>query len=231
MKSRLEALERLLGALQSKTPEEAELLLRRIRSADEFASLSTSAGDGGGINKALISLINESISTTSRDSSSSSPPPARRSTSPEMMVPLPLPSPSAQTLAGASDHLIRLWMPNAESSRVAIRIFYQEAGKVFHVFSEQQVEAYLALAFEPHGRMGVSWRSALCCVCVVAALGAQCRPSDFDTGTHRTYYDIANLCFASVVSNPLEHIKVCSLLAMYNILEKATVGLAFVGKS
>lgn len=65
----------------------------------------------------------------------------------------------------------------------------------------------------------------------VAAVGVQYKADDFDNGLEGDFYDVARHHFVDVLEDrPLESIKVCALLAMYNIMNKGTVSVAYVGK-
>jgi hypothetical protein len=68
-------------------------------------------------------------------------------------------------------------------------------------------------------------------VAAVAAVGVQYKADDFDNGLEAIFYDVARHYFADVFEDrPLESMKVCAMLAMYNIMNKATVSVAYVGK-
>jgi hypothetical protein len=56
-------------------------------------------------------------------------------------------------------------------------------------------------------------------------------PDDFSLETETYFYDLARHYFDAVVEyHPLRAIKVCTLLAQYNIMSKCMVSLAYVGE-
>ncbi|RSL89223.1 hypothetical protein CDV31_015918 [Fusarium ambrosium] len=55
------------------------------------------------------------------------------------------------------------------------------------------------------------------------------RSDDFDVGTDAVFYDVARHFFENLVEEqPLDAIKACTMLAMYNMMNKATVSLAYI---
>jgi len=250
MKSRLEALEKLMGALQSKSPEEAEELLQRIRSADDILSLSGSAADGEASCAAARSIASGSsgssrgasgthrTTTTSRLSSNASDSSGPTSTSQDtgssqtLVTSISaLGSPHNRLGADSQAFLFGFFLPSAQSTWAGVQSFYSSSGKLFHVFSESQVQDYHKSVYGFDGKPNRSQKVAICCLCIVAAIGVQYNPGDFEKGSDGALYEVAHHLFASVVEeSPLEAIKVCTLLAMFNVMNKATVALAYVGK-
>jgi len=248
MKSRLEALEKLMGALQSKSPEEAEELLQRIRSADDILSLSGSAADGEASCAAARSIASGSsgssrgasgthrTTTTSRLSSNASDSSGPTSTSQDtgssqtLVTSISaLGSPHNRLGADSQAFLFGFFLPSAQSTWAGVQSFYSSSGKLFHVFSESQVQDYHKSVYGFDGKPNRSQKVAICCLCIVAAIGVQYNPGDFEKGSDGALYEVAHHLFASVVEeSPLEAIKVCTLLAMFNVMNKATVALAYV---
>jgi hypothetical protein len=65
----------------------------------------------------------------------------------------------------------------------------------------------------------------------VAAVGTQYLHEMFDRRIERAFYELARYDFEILVeAAPLEALKVCILMAMYNISNKATIALVYVGK-
>ncbi|KAK3359577.1 hypothetical protein B0T25DRAFT_102716 [Lasiosphaeria hispida] len=233
MKSRLEALEKLVGALQAKPPEEAERLLHRIRTVDDIISLPSSDGN----DDSNIAALRDGSAGTRSDSDELSTPfsvPATSSDSWQTTQATacalePRVSPPKQMHTDPSAYLIRLIIPSAQLTRAAIQSFYSSSGKLFHVFSPEQVDTYLKSVFGLDGRPNASQRVAICCLCAVAAIGIQYNAGDFDKGAEQIFYDVARHYFVDVIEEqPFGAIKVCTLLAMYNVMNKATVALAYV---
>lgn len=70
----------------------------------------------------------------------------------------------------------------------------------------------------------------ICCLMSVSAIGAQYEWGNYDLQTEAPFYDIAKYYFDNIVQDAeLDSIKVCVMLALYNIMNKATVALAYVG--
>ncbi|KAK3685246.1 hypothetical protein B0T22DRAFT_381754 [Podospora appendiculata] len=259
MKLRLEALEKLVGALQSRPADEAELLLSQIRSADDIISLASSSSDtaksltgsspakSGSAATSLAEYGSQSDSSMSFPETTASLVPrsiaTRESETPSItstesgtfvedspsQVQVPAP-PLAPRRVDPSAFLVRLIIPGAQLTRAAIQSFFSSSGKLFHVFTQPQVEqAYKSVFGGLDGRPNVSQKAAICCLCAVAAVGIQYNAGDFVKGAEEIFYEVAQHFFASAVEErPLEAIKICTLLAMYNIMNKATASLAYV---
>ncbi|KAK3328166.1 hypothetical protein B0T19DRAFT_423831 [Cercophora scortea] len=269
MKLRLEALEKLVGALQSRPADEAELLLSQIRSADDIISLAssdtakglagssppksgstlaTSSGGAGGYGSQTESSRSESSSAQATRATSlvpssivalSSATPSAASTEStyvedsmsqtELQAPTAPPPPPPPPRVDPSAFLVRLIIPGAQPTRAAIQSFFSSSGKLFHVFTQPQVEQAYRSVFGLDGRPNVSQKAAICCLCAVAAVGIQYNAGDFVKGSEEIFYEVAQHYFASAVEErPLEAIKICNLFAMYNIMNKATASLAYV---
>lgn len=73
-------------------------------------------------------------------------------------------------------------------------------------------------------------KAAVCCLAAVASVGVQYNADAFEAGTDGVFYDVARHFFENLMEEkPLDAIKTCSVLAMYNIMNKATVSLAYLG--
>lgn len=219
MKSRLESLERIVAALQTRPPDEAEHLLNRIRSADDLDTV-------------ILPRDHASATGSSYASSSSNGSSSHRSDGANTM--LTSRSDSDHLRMNPSAYLVTLLIPNKETTALALESFFSSSGKLFHVFSRDQTFSYYKSVFNfgLDGRANINNRVALCSLASVAAVGIQYNPADFEKGSEVLFYDVARHYFAHVVEeHPLDAIKVCTMLAMYNILSKATVTLAYVGRS
>ncbi|KAK0652714.1 hypothetical protein B0T16DRAFT_104773 [Cercophora newfieldiana] len=225
IKARLEALEKLLGALQSTPQEEAQRLLQHIRSVDDIVSLSGQAREAWSSDAGQNGITSGSVSCPSSGSRDSSPLTVTHEDSPPVSL-------SPNFSARDPDSLIRLIMPNAEATRAAIQNFYARSGGLFYAFPKKQIEEYCRGVFDRGYRLDVSQRVAICCLCSVAAVGVQYAipgVDNMDRSTAPVFYDISRHYFADILEEqPLEAIKVCAILAMYNVMIKATAGLAYV---
>jgi len=250
MKSRLEALEKLVTALQQKSPEEAEALLQRIRNADDIVSLSSAASSENGDRSVPGLHRNNSSSPSMGGSSESSTSPSAVPTVSTDIIKRALQSSSPssdessegnmQIISGSGtttarlriDHsafLIRFVIPNADATRAALNSFYSSSGKLFHVFSQQEMDRYFTTVFGYDGRPNYSQKMAICCLCSVAAIGIQYNPEDFEKGSEHIFYEVARRYFVDVLEeSSLDAIKVCTMLAFFNVMNKATISLAWV---
>lgn len=92
------------------------------------------------------------------------------------------------------------------------------------------MEGYYRAVFGSDGTVDTSQKLAICCLYSCAAVGIQYTPGDFEQGMEKAFHDVSRRFFPEVMEErPLDTIKVCTLYAMYNILDKATVALAYVG--
>jgi hypothetical protein len=146
---------------------------------------------------------------------------------------VPTPSPTLRELsANASTFLISLVIPSASTTQAAIDSFFSSSGQLFHVFSREQVSGYFEDVFGSDGCPIPSQKTAICCLAAVAAVGVQYNADDFEAGIDGVFYDVARHFFENLMDEqPLDAIKACTLLAMYNIMNKATVSLAYIGSS
>lgn len=235
MKCRLNALERVLGALRSKSPEEANMMLQRIRTADDIVSLSSPDNDDRSVAAPSEASTGRSQSTdisTSTTGLATSLAEGHPKVSPFLGdCGFDKTGPKDTQRPDTSVYLIRLIIPSAQLTRAAIQSFFSSAGKLFHVFSPEQVDVFYKSVFGLglDGRPNESQKVAICCLAVVAAIGVQYNVGDFDKDVDQIFYDVARHYFVDVMEDrPLEAMKICAMLAMYNIMDKATVALAYI---
>ncbi len=230
----------MFSALQSMPDDEAERFLQRIRSADDFRFPALSSSDSEGQGTPASSFATSSASPPSDSSlAATSPKPAptaahgitltvQAPSAPSVTIP-PLRAPFWPH-AEASAYFFRLALPSAQSTSAGVQSFFNSCGRLFHVFSPLQVEEYYKTVFDVNGRPDFSQKIAICCLCAVAAVGIQYNASDFDKGAEEDFYDVSRHFFAEVIEErPLEAIKICTLFALYNMMNKATAALAYVG--
>ncbi|PHH92775.1 hypothetical protein CDD83_5181 [Cordyceps sp. RAO-2017] len=124
-------------------------------------------------------------------------------------------------------------MPDSSTTLKALDGFFSCSGKLFHVFRRQQAMAHYGNVFEaaaaPSEVADDALKASTCCVCAVAAVGCQYAATLFERSVEKSFYDLARYHFEVMVEMyPLDAVKVCTLLTMYNIMNKATVALAYV---
>jgi len=238
--------------LKTAPQEEADKLLRQIRSADddlgrveakppgvddvEPAELSPPSGgrpqsDAGGrassSSTALIPNLAMNATTTAKAPEGANPPP-------EDSIPnkvyLPTPDVSSDSLSAPhSFGLVRFLLPDVSLIQQAVDLFFSCSGKLFHISSQEQVAVYLNDSVDPT-TPDEKIKAGLACLMGVAAVGAQYGSGVMSREVEHNFYDIARHYLESVIEHrPLDSIKVCTLLAQYNILRKATISLAYVG--
>jgi hypothetical protein len=130
--------------------------------------------------------------------------------------------PSLEEVWGFAD----INLPGEAVTKKAISGFLDFGSKLFHVFTPVQLAIFHQDIF--HGELGKS-KLAICCLSSASAVGTQyidATPED-----SHAFYTIAKRHLDDVIaSHPLDAMKVCSLLAMYNIMDKGAVALIYVGK-
>ncbi|KAH7187606.1 hypothetical protein DER44DRAFT_845053 [Fusarium oxysporum] len=248
LKSRLQALEKLFFALQAKPGDEADRLLQQIRCADDFRTLLDFKDDMLPLSVSSSTSISPSASSLSssaigfEEQRLGSVTPAQKSATVRLLqesqvgddtpgkADVPTPAPALRELAAdASTFLISVVIPSASTTQAAVDSFFSSSGKLFHVFSREQVSGYYKDVFGRDGCPIPNQKTAICCLAAVAAVGVQYNAGDFEAAIEGVFYDLARHFFGSFMEEqPLDAIKVCALLAMYNIMNKATVSLAYI---
>ncbi|KAJ4014779.1 hypothetical protein NW758_015148, partial [Fusarium oxysporum] len=248
LKSRLQALEKLFFALQAKPGDEADRLLQQIRCADDFRTLLDFKDDMLPLSVSSSTSISPSASSLSssaigfEEQPLGSVTPAQKSAAVRLLqesqvgddtpgkADVPTPAPALRELAAdASAFLISVVIPSASTTQAAVDSFFSSSGKLFHVFSREQVSGYYKDVFGRDGCPIPNQKTAICYLAAVAAVGVQYNAGDFEASIEGVFYDLARHFFGSFMEvQPLDAIKVCALLAMYNIMNKATVSLAYI---
>lgn len=250
LKTRLEALEKLFSTLQAKPTKDANLLLQQIRSSDDIDALldledeTSPPGPNGSITSSGVSSFSSPTAGTASEEQSvrSSPsvgPSIISSSLQEADVNDETPqkgnistpaSAQRELSTDVSRSLVSLVIPSAATTQAAVDSFFNSSGRLFHVFSREQVMRCHKDVFMNEGCTMAKQKTAICCLAAVAAVGVQYNGDDFDVGADAVFYDVARHFFENLVEEqPLDAIKACTMLAMYNILNKATVSLAYIG--
>lgn len=209
-----------MGDLQSKPANEAEELLQRLRAENHISVQGTTHTStlGSPASSSEPSRATSSVATSPRPSSKDS----RSATTPSPSI--------SQQLRPNLAELWHLGIPNAQVTSLGVQSFFSSCGKLFHIFSREQMEAYHRAVFGIDGPPDTTQKLAICCLSGLAAVGVQYNPSVFEKGIEKVFHDVSRRFFSEVMEEePLATIKVCTLFAMYNILNKATVALAYVG--
>ncbi|QUC21010.1 uncharacterized protein UV8b_05251 [Ustilaginoidea virens] len=133
-------------------------------------------------------------------------------------------------LANRPIHDVRLLFPEPSIVMRAVDSFFSCSGKLFQVFSREHISrCYNAIFNEPQAALSQKVKTMVCCVAVVAAVGAQYMGDSCSREIEQGLYDLARHFFeVAAEQEPLHSIKVCSLLAQYNIMSKEMIALAYV---
>ncbi|OTA67983.1 hypothetical protein K449DRAFT_419666 [Hypoxylon sp. EC38] len=124
---------------------------------------------------------------------------------------------------------IQLTIPRASIAQSAIDGFFSCSGKLFHVFSRAQVSCLFKSAFQDLSEFNCEKKADVCCVMAVAAVGSQYAQDEGFKQYEDVFYGIARHYFDDVLeTRPMDSIKVCALLTLYNVFRKATASLAYV---
>lgn len=136
-----------------------------------------------------------------------------------------------QALAGDPLSLVRTQLPPASVTKQAIDMFFDCSGKLFHVFTRDQIAQFYGAVYETRDFPTEHTKAQISCLMAAAAVGAQYMPDSFSRQVESGFYELSRYYFEFVVEHqPLHAIKVCTLLAQYSILNKALISLAYVGE-
>ncbi|KAH8898589.1 hypothetical protein GQ53DRAFT_712005 [Thozetella sp. PMI_491] len=252
---RLESLERLFQTLRTSTPDETEELVRRIKGDDlDLSKLDSGAGlkpEEPTGTQPDPSATDASSSKRPQSASPRDPTFVKMGTdiSSEMPADMNVWRPtinrthsaptygdrSSQPEAGEAwstkyTHLGFPWIPPPDVARHTVDSFFDCSGRLFHLFSRDQMSDYFDIIYQIEGTAsGPALELALGCLLSVAAVGAQYAAGGTSHEMEKSLYTSAKGYLDPILeSHPLDAIKVCTLLAMYNIMDKTTVALSYV---
>lgn len=223
-KSILESLEKLVEDLRTGTPEKVGRILQQIRGGDHLVVTphvtpqSTDASPASGGHPSRLSGM-ASMGSESGASAKRLGLPVMVEKSRRVRQPL---------MANLQSSLQPL--PDAVITKRAMDSFFCCSGKLFHVFSKEQAsDCYRAVYEAPVDTRG--WREAdVCSLMAIASVGAQYLPDTFSEEAKLGFYEVARYLFEIVAQHdPLRAIKICTLLAHYNLMERAMIALTYVG--
>lgn len=224
-------------ALQSKPEEEAERLFHQLRTTDDAIFIhggDTSAFSmGSDTPTPALSMGGDTTGSSTLAASSTASEFSFADPSPRTASSASPPGASSGPLQRVADlgEPVNFTLPSAQTTWAGIQSFFSSCGKLFHIYSQQQLETYYRMVFGINGRPDTSQKLAICCLSAVAAVGIHYNPGDFEKGLEKIFHGVSRRFFSEVMEErPLDTIKVCTLFAMYNIMDKATVALAYVGR-
>ncbi|KAL1639741.1 hypothetical protein SLS58_007639 [Diplodia intermedia] len=200
----------LLWALKMAPPDEAARILERIKSSpDPSHVLDQPAG---------LDLLDSTPTSEPQDPTFQPPPPSSSGTSVDTLHPS-----NQHRLLSSVFALLR-----SPATREAFRVFHQCTGLLFLVFTKAQGGAALQ-EVQDNDDAAIS-KASICEVCAMAALGAQYSQGRISSENGHYFYNVARQYLDdAIAADPLRAMKACALLAMYNILKKASVSLVYVG--
>lgn len=204
LQTRLSTSINLIRTLKTTPPDEAARILERIRSSPDPSHL-------------LDQPNHDSTSSTSAPQNPTSP--------------LSNHSPSVDTLHPSNEHRLSssaFALLRSPATIEAFRFLLQCTGLLFHVFTRAQGEALLQ-EVQGNDDTAVS-ETSMCEACAMAALGFQYSQGETGFETGQYLYNVARQYLDdAIAADPLRAMKVCVLLAMYNIVKKSSVALVYVG--
>ncbi|KAI1875106.1 uncharacterized protein JN550_002535 [Neoarthrinium moseri] len=128
----------------------------------------------------------------------------------------------------ATDGSYIIALPDASDTAHAIQGFFRCSGHLFQVFSESQVWQMYRSVFDGDNEGTDEFCRNVCGLMAVAAVGAQYEHGNRDPQAKTIFYDIARHYFDLMLQeNHLNAIKVSVMLTVYNVMDKATVALAY----
>jgi len=132
---------------------------------------------------------------------------------------------------GSQSHtkdIVRLPFPLPDRSvfKRALTAYNNSVGTLFHVYTPDQINELVVAVFEPTGS---SYTTSLCQLCAIAALGSMYSQDTISTAVAEDFYNIAKHFLEDVIQeNTFLSIKVCTILAMVNMLTKSIIALALL---
>jgi len=113
----------------------------------------------------------------------------------------------------------------------ATDVFFSSSGKLFHVFTRQEVNRYHEAVFGTGDRPVIRRGPDLCRLMAVASMGTQYLAGSFPDHIRNGFYEIAKSNLDDLIEqHPLDAIKASALLCMFNVMLKSTVSLCYAGK-
>ncbi|KAK8120443.1 hypothetical protein PG999_004563 [Apiospora kogelbergensis] len=122
-----------------------------------------------------------------------------------------------------------LWLPSPELTSRFVDRFFSSTANIFHVFSQEQMVQSCKAAFLPSKGNSLDHKATVCCLMIVAAVGAQYDNEVVGVEAQHILYDIARHHLEAVIQlRPVDAMKTYALLCMYNIMHKTTVAVAYL---
>lgn len=150
--------------------------------------------------------------------------------SPDFLVPIAAHASSLPQI-DQSSRFLQVALPDTPAILEAIDSFFACSSTLFHVFTRHEIDRCAGDFCQIRDPQTLDKTSSICPVMAVAAVGAQYRPEKFSDQVATEFYDVAaRLLDATLSKAPLHGLKASVLLAHYNVMDKPTTSIDFVGK-
>lgn len=235
MKRKHEALQRDLGGtldllwhIQHASATDAKSIFDRIRRGDDPATVVSSLNNVTELGRQSVALPSAGgpdstvvAGSSAREQTSAPPGPHQdpwSTSSLSMALPdFSDPAPLAAALRSQSNVF-----------KHAFSVFFECTAAIFHVYTQEEVNDLLDMALSAQGTVSLS---TLCEACAIAAVGSRYSRSEIAPELGNYYFSFAKQLLDECIEKaPLRAMKVCALLAMCNLVNKATVAFAYIGK-
>ncbi|KOS17375.1 hypothetical protein ESCO_006540 [Escovopsis weberi] len=136
-----------------------------------------------------------------------------------------LPPLAAKSRFNSAQHAV----PDASITQEALKVFFICSGRLLHVFSKEKGSQLYRAVYNSQKTPAEASPLDLGCLMSIASVGAQYMCGTHGREVEKSFYEIGKQQLDAIIQHrPLDAIKVCSLLAVYNVMGKATVSLAYV---
>ncbi|KAM0713465.1 hypothetical protein Q7P37_010427 [Cladosporium fusiforme] len=197
---------------------------KRKSTSDVTYTLATSSSEGSASVSPTVST-SEYLPTSpvpseaARDVATSHPPLSRRSS-------FSLSSIREEYVRDHEARLLRSLRANADKIRVSFAIQRMRISEIFYCHNCEDFERLLSSLYDPEN--GSCSRSVLCEICAAAATCGLYDLDTFASGLLDYWYDSARLLLDDSIEESLvSAIRVSAMLGLYNLLNKATVAIAY----
>lgn len=235
MMARLGALENIVKSIRTQPLEDAEKLFHRIRSADGSKPLAKLEADGTN-NDADSDLLDANLSSLMASASPSVDPDldsVSNTHSPSCSGKCLTNNgvfPSRPSSERKNSLVVEIALPDRTVVSNAIEAFFAFSFQPFHVFSREEAGQLLYTVYSRDLAPSQEHvQAATACLAAIAAVGARYRRAKLSKDTSQGLYDVARYYFDRAIdTRPLDAIRCCVLLAMYNFMLRSTVALVYV---
>lgn len=212
----------VLWHMQHGPEDAAHTILNRIREGHSPSNILASFALLDLKGKSLVPRSTDIIDPESQTKTTTPRGPSLMSpTVPDRFVPSPISACSDPEFWRAPLRLQR------GSIKHAFSIFLQCTTTLFHVYTQEEVSSLLDCSLQEQDAIPLA---ILCEAYAVAAVGSRYWRSQIPPEHGNQFYNVAKqLLDECIERTPIRAMKVCTLLAMCNIINKATVAFVYIG--